>query len=223
MPPNILEGFFDDAVVVVEADLYRDELAELTAEEAALLPRAHPRRILEYRGGRHCARAALARLGAKGVSVLRAEDRSPVWPTGFVGSITHTRSGEQGFCAAAVARSTDARGVGIDAELDEPLEEKLWDRILVASELAFIDAAPETERGYLGKLVFSAKEATYKAQYAVTGQYLEFEDVRVELDPSRRAFAAALARDAGAFEAGFTFHGRYARRDGLIATGVLIR
>lgn len=223
MTDAVLEGLLGGDVVTVEADLGRDALDELTPAEAAALPRAHEQRLLEFRGGRHCARAALARLGVRDVAILRNEDRSPVWPAGFVGSITHTRTRERGWCAAAVARSTDARAVGIDGEIDEPLERKLWSRILLPSEESFLLSQPDDLRGFLGKLVFSAKEATYKCQYSLTREFLDFSDVHVELDPNDSSFVAELKRTAGSFEKGFAFRGRYARRNGIIATAVALR
>jgi 4'-phosphopantetheinyl transferase EntD len=41
-----------------------------------------------------------------------AGDRTPVWPDGVVGSITHTGD----FAAAAVAWAADIAGLGIDSE-----------------------------------------------------------------------------------------------------------
>jgi 4'-phosphopantetheinyl transferase EntD len=220
---TILEGLLDGDVATVEVDLQRDSLDELTPAEAASIPHAHAHRLLEFRGGRHCARAALARFGVHDVPILRNEDRSPVWPPGFVGSITHTRARERGWCAAAVARSTYVRAVGIDGELDEPLERKLWSRILLPSEEAFLLSQPDDQRGFLGKLVFSAKEATYKCQYSLTREFLEFSDVHVELDPNEASFVAELTRAAGSFAKGFSFCGRYVRRNGIIATAVALR
>src|SRR5438876_11927142 len=40
--------------------------------------------------GRACAAELLAELGSRETSVAMAADRSPVWPQGYVGSITHT-------------------------------------------------------------------------------------------------------------------------------------
>jgi 4'-phosphopantetheinyl transferase EntD len=220
---SILEGLLDSDIVTVEVDLGSDALDDLTPEEAAALPHAHEHRLLEFRGGRHCARAALARLGVRDVAILRNEDRSPVWPSGFVGSITHTRARERGWCAAAVARSTDARAVGIDGELDQPLERKLWSRILLPSEESYLLSQPDDLRGFLGKLVFSAKEATYKCQYSLTREFLDFADVHVELAPEDASFVAELTRAAGSFVKGFSFQGRYARRNGIIATAVALR
>ncbi|HEX3594269.1 MAG TPA: 4'-phosphopantetheinyl transferase superfamily protein [Polyangiaceae bacterium] len=223
MAAHVLEGLFGGEVVTVEVDLYRDPIGELTESEALALPRAHPDRLLEYRAGRHCARTALARLGVHGVSILRNEDRSPLWPRGFVGSIAHSRGDSQGWCGAVVARAADARGVGVDGELDEPLERKLWRRILRDSEKKWLEARERTEQGVLGKLIFCAKEATYKCQYAVTKTFLDFADVEVTLSPETSSFRAAFARDVAPFDAGFSFEGKYARRQGLIAAGVVLR
>ena len=223
MAGKVLEGLFGSEVACAEVDLYRDPLGELTAEEAAAIPRAHPDRLLEYRAGRHCARVALARLGVHGVSIPRNEDRSPVWPEGFIGSITHSRTRERGWCAACVTRSSYARGIGVDGELDQPLERKLWPRILLDTEQAWLATRPEPERGDLAKVVFSAKEAIYKCQYLVTRTVLEFADVHVALSLEDGSFEAELRRSAPPLDAGFSFHGRYAKRDGIIATAVLLR
>src|SRR2546425_4073273 len=63
-------------------------------------------------------RASLAELGSGETSVAMAADRSPVWPQGYVGSITHTDD----LLGVAVARRTDFRSIGIDAEAIIQLE-----------------------------------------------------------------------------------------------------
>ena len=221
--PAVLEGLLGSGIVTVEVDLFRDPIGELTPEEAAAIPRAHRDRILEFRGGRHCAREALAVLGVRGVSILRSEDRSPLWPGGVVGSITHTRTRARGWCAASVAHVRDARSIGIDGELDEPLERKLWNRILLPSEQAYIETREPAEQGYLAKLYFSAKEATYKCQYTASQQFLEFSDVELTIDPLDDSFSARLLRDALPFRAGHKFQGRHARKQGIIAAAVVLR
>src|SRR5690348_12722868 len=54
----------------------------------------------EFRTGRYCARKALHRLGIPAISIPAGSNREPIWPYGYIGSITHCN----GFCAAAVAR-----------------------------------------------------------------------------------------------------------------------
>jgi 4'-phosphopantetheinyl transferase EntD len=163
---------------------------------------------------------ALARLGVAG-PVLRAPDRSPIWPDGAIGSIAHTRAKERAFCGAAVAHSSAARSLGLDVELEAPLEPKLWKRILREFEAEWISGLPDAERGFAAMVVFSAKESVYKCQHALSRTFLEFADV--ELDPlDNGLFSATLLRDAAPLPAGFHFSGRYVRRRGLIATGVVL-
>ena len=50
------------------------------------------RRQAEYFGGRLCAAAALAEHGCVGAPVGIGPLAAPLWPAGFTGSITHTRT-----------------------------------------------------------------------------------------------------------------------------------
>ena len=70
-------------------------------------------RDAEFQSGRELARSLLTACRAPTVEVPVAPDRSPVWPVGFVGSITHTTD----WVGVAVARTADVAGLGIDAEL----------------------------------------------------------------------------------------------------------
>jgi 4'-phosphopantetheinyl transferase EntD len=219
---KILPALFGGDIVTEEIELFATPLAELLPEEAASMSRAASVRLLEFRGGRHCARHALARLGLPDTPVLRASDRSPVWPDGFVGSIAHTRNRHRGFCGAVVARATHVRSLGLDVELDEPLEPKLWPRVLTAREHSWLNQKPDSERGFWGKLVFSAKECAYKCQYPLSHQFLEFADVDVTFSETGNELFAVLGRCAGPFPSGAVFAGRYARQDGIVATGVTV-
>lgn len=217
---RLLPSLFDAEVATAEVDPLVDPTEELLPEESALLGRAAPLRALEFRAGRHCAHVAMRRLGASG-PVLRAADRSPIWPGGIVGSIAHTRKAERAFCGAAAARETSLRAIGIDVEVDQPLERKLERRILRPSETAWIETRGEDERGFWGLLVFSAKESVYKCQYALSRTFLEFSDVEI-LEPRDGEFSARLYRNAPPFAVGHIFEGRFARRHGIIATGVAL-
>src|SRR5260370_23097329 len=59
--------------------------------------------------GRWCAEEALQCLGAGSTHVAMAEDRTPIWPDGVVGSITHTDD----FAAAAVSWAAGIAGLRI--------------------------------------------------------------------------------------------------------------
>lgn len=218
---SLLPSLFDAEVATAEADPFADPTEDLLPEESALLERAEPLRLLEFRAGRHCARVALKQLGASG-PVLRAPDRSPIWPDGVIGSIAHTRKGERGFCGAAVARKTALRAIGIDVEVDVPLDPRLARRILGPDEAAWVETLGEAERGFWGLLVFSAKESVYKCQYPLSRKFLEFSDVEVGAPGRDGEFSATLMREAPPFAKGHRFHGRFVRRDGIVATAVTV-
>lgn len=219
---GLLSELYDAPVETAEVDPSVSPVDELLPEEAALLERAAPSRRLEFRAGRHCARLALSRLGSAG-PVLRASDRSPIWPEGIVGSIAHTRTEGRAFCGAAAARADAVSALGLDVEIDAPLETKLWRRILRPAEEVWILAQPEPDRGFWAMLVFSAKEAVYKCQYPLSRQFLEFSDVELGAKPGQREFSAKLLRAAPPYETGHEFVGRYTRKSGIIASGVALR
>lgn len=187
-------------VVTAECLVQVDE-GGLYPEEAAHVARAVPKRRREFAAGRACARRALAALGVARVPIPVARDRSPVWPDGIVGSISHTSD----YGAAAVAFAEDFDGIGIDVEGIEPLKPELWRLILTPDERARIDD------GVDAKVVFSIKEAVYKCQYAQTRTMLDFGDVEVRLGDG--AFAAVIG--AGPAR-GTTMTGRFARDAGWV-------
>jgi 4'-phosphopantetheinyl transferase EntD len=186
------------------------EDAMLTAE-AAIVAAAAAERRREFATVRHCARQALGKLGLPAAPILPDAEGVPQWPTGVVGSMTHCR----GYRAAAVARASDARGLGIDAEPDSPLPEMVRDLVLHGEErtqLAFLAAWRDTN---WDGIFFCAKEAVLKAWYPVTRIWLDFADVSVTLH-SNNTFQAFVHASP---PTGITrvFSGRWRAGDGLIA------
>jgi 4'-phosphopantetheinyl transferase EntD len=169
------QALFPPGVIAAESDQPgRVEL--LLPEEAACLGRAVPERQQEFAAGRLCARRALAELGIENFALIAAPDRQPIWPAAIVGSITHT----VGLCAAVVAPGSRFAGLGVDTEIVGRVTAELRARICVAAELDWIDSLPEARRAAAAALMFAAKEAFYKCQSPLTGQWLGFQDVRIE-------------------------------------------
>lgn len=129
-----------------------------------------PKRRAAFLAGRACARAALQQLTGIDSPVPRSHDRSPAWPAGITGSITHT----DGFIAAVVAHR---RGfvIGIDAERVERTERDVSRRILTDAEAEWVADCADPTLATMS--VFSAKEAFYKAQFQVTKAWVGFHDV----------------------------------------------
>jgi len=197
-------------------------IPDLPPEEAAQIAHAVPRRQLEFATVRVCARRAAARLGVAPFVLLNGADRAPLWPADLVGSLTHTGRGTSGYCAAAAARADAMRSIGIDAEQAQPLPSRLWDFVLTPSEqthLRAMDPDPDAW-GLLAKIVFSAKECFYKAQFPLTRQYLGFHQVEIALDLANGAFEARLSPSAPPGMALTASRGRFAVAEDLVKTAI---
>ena len=183
----------------------------LLKSEEALVEGAAQTRIEQFSAGRVCSRIALGRLGVAATTpILRGEDRAPIWPPGFIGSISHTDT----WCAAAVARTEDIRSLGIDLESSTPLKEALLKRVCTPKERDWLHQLPAP--GVTGKILFSAKEAVYKCQYPLSNQFLGFHAVEIELGED--SFQAVFQQEAGGFKPGDVISGRYLVEEGLVAT-----
>lgn len=147
-------------------------------QEVQAVGRAVPRRRQEFLLGRTCARLALRELGVADQPLLPGPHRAPRWPSGIVGSITHT----EGYCAAVAARSAQVASVGIDAQAVRALSPSLWPRLFVAAELDRLAALPVHRQTVAAGLLFSAKEAVFKCQHPLTGRMLSFLDVAIHPD-----------------------------------------
>lgn len=188
-------------------------------EERAALTRARPERLREFDAGRAAARRAMAELGMTPAAVLHGIDRAPVWPEGLTGSITHGA----GACLAAVAHRYDVQALGIDLEEEAPLAPEIVGTVCTPEEQERLDALPPEQRGYRARLIFSAKEAAYKAQYPLSQELFDFHTLDIGFDddaPGR--FTARFLRPVAPFASGNRISGRYAIGGGRIVTAATL-
>jgi 4'-phosphopantetheinyl transferase EntD len=214
----MLRGMLGAGFGTAALDVYADH-APLMAGEAAAVARAVPARRREFAAGRAAARLAMAQLGLPARPVPQGPDRAPVWPIGLAGSIAHAA----GCCLAAVAPHQMARSLGIDLEPDAPLDDELCAEVCTGAELAGLAALPATMRGRHARLVFSAKECVFKAQYPLTSAMLGFDAVEIEATPGKGRFAAVFRHGVGPFGPGQRLVGRCASGAGLIVTALVLR
>jgi 4'-phosphopantetheinyl transferase EntD len=216
----MIEQLLPAGVAVVEA--FEDLPGEpaFPGEEDLVVHAVEVRRR-EFVTARRCAREALAKLGHAPAPIRLGPKREPQWPVGLVGSITHT----VGFRAAAVAPQSVLASVGIDTEQDDPLPDGVEEWVTVPGEpemlAALARAFPVT---HWGRLLFSAKEAVYKAWYPLTGRWLGFEDARLTIDPAG-TFAAKLLIDGARMDGEPPLteaRGRFLVARGLVATAVTV-
>jgi 4'-phosphopantetheinyl transferase EntD len=135
----------------------------LTASERASAGPVAPERLRELENGRCYAKHALALCGFKDVDLPIGPDRAPLWPPGIVGSIAHVRAGAAGHVCAAVARIDSFRGLGIDVELEDGLDPRVWPHVLTSEELERVRRLPICKRATEVKTIWCAKEAMIKA------------------------------------------------------------
>lgn len=118
------------------------------------------------------ARELLAQLGQAPRPLPKSASGAPIWPDGIVGSLAHDAE----VAVAAVARRGDYAGVGIDIEPAQPLDHDLIDIIATPSERGAIADDPLQAR-----VLFTVKEAVYKAVHPLDGIFLDHHDVEVSL------------------------------------------
>lgn len=179
------------------------------------------KRQAEFLAGRLCARSALELAGNILTDVGLNEDRSPVWPDGMVGSITHTDR----VAGAVVARGTDYFGLGFDFEwpIEQGQAREIADSILTKTDRFQEKALSGISFEHFLTLVFSLKEALYKALYPRTKKFMNFHDVEISaLDggDARLRLNRPVSADLGA---GREFDAVHSYTDGLIKTLVYIR
>ncbi len=193
----------------------------LFPEEAQVVAHATPRRQHEYATVRECARACLGRFGYPRMPLLPRAGGAPGWPTGVRGSLTHC----PGYAAAAVGLSREIAGLGIDAEPDAPLPDGVVRIIATPAERSRL-AQSWVQPGmpHWDRLLFSAKEAVYKAWFPLVGEWLDPQETEVVFDPSTATFTATLSRDDLVLNGSTVtrLHGRWGRGAGILVTAVVL-
>lgn len=206
-----------DTVLLAEMPPEQADPGLLAAAELDSLRNAVDKRRREYAAGRLLARELLRRADAPVEALLSDADRVPRWPAAVHGSISHCRS----LCAVAVVDAASASGVGIDVENAQPLREELHGMILREAERPRIAALPPSLRDLGGMLVFSIKEAVYKAIYPHRRVFLEFHQVELRFEGDD-AFVAEVLVPAATLPGMTRIHGRYRVAGGHIASAVLL-
>ncbi len=160
----------------------------LSPVEAPQIGQAHPKRQRQFTSGRHFARLAMQRLVGFAAPVHRDANGRPIWPEGLIGSISHSEK-----LAAAAVSNGPWRGLGIDVEDADRFNQagpRLCHKLFTERERAGDWLPPRR-----AALLFSAKEAAYKAINPLVGQYIGHREVEAEIDWQRYRFAVRYVGD----------------------------
>ncbi|MCW2131476.1 4'-phosphopantetheinyl transferase family protein [Arthrobacter sp. VKM Ac-2550] len=206
------------------AECFGDLLPDVVLpDEYAAVRTATAARRGEFHTVRALARRALAGLALEAhhryeVHPLLPDARgAPIWPLGIVGSMTHTLD----YRAAVVAKSSTYAAIGLDAESNRVLPPEVCEIICRPEEWSMIDALSRQEPSLpWSSVLFSAKESVYKAWYPLTGAWLDFDDVSVQIEHDPQTFQARLPAPASVGQASTIeeLNGRWMATADLILT-----
>jgi len=158
-----------------------DHVDALYPTEREAISKAVSKRVCEFSTGRWLARELMATLGIEPAEIGRGDKREPVWPEGVLGSITHADD----LVVASVARSDACRSVGLDLECWSRVTPQLHDKLFSPAEISLLDQLPAQAAG----LLFSAKEAGYKATYPLAGRFIGFHEAEIDVNWAAGQFA----------------------------------
>ncbi|MFI6999412.1 4'-phosphopantetheinyl transferase Npt [Nocardia sp. NPDC050175] len=220
----MIETILPSGVASAELLEYPEDLKAHPAEEH-LIAKAVEKRRRDFIGARHCARLALAELGEPPVAIGKGERGAPIWPRGIVGSMTHC----DGYRAAALGHKMRFRSIGIDAEPHAALPEGVLDSVSLPPEREWLNT---TYSGlHLDRLLFCAKEATFKAWWPLTDRWLGFEDAHITFEiadsteqSGHGTFHSELLVPGQTNDGGVplvSFDGRWLIADGFILTAIV--
>jgi 4'-phosphopantetheinyl transferase EntD len=213
--PQVFRGLLPTVVSLAQMDPREADPAGIDPFERLQITRAVDSRRREFAAGRLLARSLLRARGLADCSLLNGSDRAPVWPPSIVGSITHCAT----LCVVAIAPASELFGLGIDIEHAQALPAEITARVVSQAERQSIARLPRATRDLAARLVFSAKEATYKALYPSIKRFLDFHELHVELDDA--GHFSVTGTGAISFATG-PIRGRYRIEGCYIATAVVL-
>lgn len=209
-----LFGLFPDPCVHVSTCAVSDAaIASMSGREAATMVSVVNKRRREFATARALAREGFERFyGLRNFDLLNGEDRAPIWPPGITGSISHSST------RAWVALVDAARGtIGIDGENRDRLERDLWHLTMCDEEIAYLDELQPSVQERRALLIFSAKEALYKAQYPWSREHVDFMAVRIKLNEDGN-LQCIFQKNIDPFQCGFIANGRWLDKSEVVTT-----
>lgn len=186
----------------------KSDFGYLLKAEQEYFETASAQRRLEATTVRACARRVLEEFGFPEHVLVPGEHGEPSWPDSLVGSMSHCR----GFRAAAVGLRDRYEAIGIDVELALPLSAAALEAIRNPEE------RPSRHHPLWSKILFSAKEATYKALSASDAENLDLSDLVISLKQSGSFIASIPSRWRSP---ACNMIGRWIVHDGIVATSAI--
>jgi enterobactin synthetase component D len=168
------------------------ELGNLSMPLPPSISRSSKKRQREFVAGRYSASRALQCAGHESDLPLPiGEDNLPSWPPGWTGSISHCRT-----ITIAIAGQTSLHSsLGVDVEewIDTQVAKSIQSEIGLLSEIALFQ---DLSSHHALTLLFSAKEALYKALYPLVRQFFDFKAAQA-IEVTESTLTLRLCTDLG--------------------------
>lgn len=155
-------------------------------------------RKVQFAAGRFCVQKSLGVLGYRDeVEVPIGPNGAPVWPTGVMGSITHTRFLARAVMGYPVELKDEGKfGIGIDSErvMSEEVAQRVSKVVLTPADSELYRQMAGMEFATFVSCAFSIKESLFKALSPLNaGVTLGFRSIElVELSLEKSSFAVRV-------------------------------
>lgn len=185
-----LKSPFDTSIAFAVVTATEDESILLLPEEEALLSKsASLKRRSEFARGREAAHRAILQLGGAVRSpILKGQNREPLFPEPYIGTISHS----DGIAVAAVTLKSSVLSLGIDVQkVSNRFSPELIGQFASESETRWIadGGVLQTQRALI---IFSAKESIYKALNPIVKEWFGFSVA--EISPEADGTLSARVR-----------------------------
>jgi 4'-phosphopantetheinyl transferase EntD len=201
-----LNGMLDSEIMSAVQPASSEKMPANASEEHACAYFS-PSRRAEFITGRACARAALMDLGYPDAKLTANKEGIPEWPSGTIGSITHSK----GLCGAVAAQSSQFSCLGLDFEQAGRLSSAAAKRVVHPIEEDFANTQPDAPT-----ILFSLKEAFFKAQFPRWQKHANFQDIALTVNLSKEdAELRYINQDLDELSDA-SFHFRVAQQDKLV-------
>ncbi|MCL9781785.1 4'-phosphopantetheinyl transferase superfamily protein [Vibrio sp. S4M6] len=182
-------------------------ISDLNRDYFGFVKNAVIKRKSEFVAGRYCAHQSLALIGGDSSFINVGEGRCPMWPSGFLGSISHCDS----YALAASAKSADLFALGLDVEniVDDNMRSNLLTSIVNQDEMFLLEESITPNAIFT--LIFSMKESFFKAVYPHVKTYFDFSAISIlQVDQHLGRLEFRVNDTVGSiFTAGAVFSGQF--------------
>lgn len=149
----------------------------LCMQERFLCETYENQRRIDFSRGRHCAHRCLSLFGVDS-PLLMDDEGVPIWPEGFVGSISHVHD----WAGAILGSKNEFQSLGFDIEKIGRVKEEIWPVLFTKKEQEFLKSYPSSLRKQYSTIFFSLKESYYKMQFPITRQGVESEEIEIHIE-----------------------------------------